>query len=33
MLAVYVWHWVYGLNLGMIYNPPASDDGATARDR
>jgi len=24
ILAVYVWHWVYGLNLGMIYNPPAA---------
>jgi hypothetical protein len=23
ILAVYVWHWVYGLNLGMIYNPLA----------
>jgi hypothetical protein len=21
ILAVYVWHWVYGLNLGMMYNP------------
>jgi hypothetical protein len=23
ILAVYVWHWVYGLNLGMMYNPLA----------
>jgi hypothetical protein len=23
ILAVYVWHWVYGLNLGLIYNPLA----------
>jgi len=30
ILAVYVWHWVYGLNLGMIYNPPARDDRATS---
>jgi uncharacterized membrane protein YkgB len=21
LLAVFVWHWVYGLHLGMIYNP------------
>jgi hypothetical protein len=21
ILAVYVWHWVYGLHLGLIYNP------------
>ena len=33
ILAVYLWHWVYGLNLGMIYNPPASGGRATARDR
>ena len=32
MLAVYVWHWVYGLNLGMIYNPSHSDGRVTARD-
>jgi len=25
VLAVYVWHWVYGLNLGMIYNPSQRD--------
>jgi len=24
---VYLWHWVYGMNLGMIYNPPARDHG------
>jgi len=29
ILAVYLWHWVYGMNLGMIYNPPARDHGAT----
>jgi len=29
ILAVYLWHCVYGLNLGMIYNPPAGDNGAT----
>jgi len=28
ILAVYLWHWVYGMNLGMIYNPPARDHGA-----
>ena len=33
VLAVYVWHWVYGLNLGMIYNPSHSDARDTARDR
>src|SRR5207249_358083 len=21
ILAVYVWHWVYGLHLGIVYNP------------
>lgn len=21
VLAVFVWHWVYGLNVGLIYNP------------
>jgi hypothetical protein len=33
LLAVYVWHWVYGLNLGMIYNPSGSDGRAIARNR
>ena len=33
ILAVYVWHWVYGLNLGMIYNPLAQGERATARSR
>jgi hypothetical protein len=33
ILAVYVWHWVYGLHLGMIYNPSHSDGRVTARDR
>src|SRR5947209_4058647 len=33
ILAVYVWHWVYGLNLGMIYNPSPRDDRVTTRDR
>src|ERR1700704_1204068 len=33
ILAVYVWHWVYGLHLGMIYNPSQGDGRATARDR
>jgi hypothetical protein len=33
ILAVYLWHWVYGLNLGMIYNPPHSDGRATPRNR
>jgi hypothetical protein len=23
VLAVYLWHWVYGLHLGLIYNPLA----------
>jgi hypothetical protein len=23
ILAVYVWHWVYGLHLGLMYNPLA----------
>jgi hypothetical protein len=21
VLAVFIWHWVYGLNVGLIYNP------------
>jgi hypothetical protein len=33
LLAVYVWHWVYGLNLGMIYNPFPRDGRATTRAR
>lgn len=33
LLAVYVWHWVYGLHLGLIYNPPQADSRATVRDR
>lgn len=28
ILAVYVWHWVYGLHLGLMYNPPAEDSAA-----
>ena len=24
LLAVFIWHWVYGLHLGMIYNPSAA---------
>jgi hypothetical protein len=30
ILAVYLWHWVYGLHLGLIYNPSTRDDRATA---
>src|SRR5258706_12067199 len=33
ILAVYLWHWSYVLNHGMIYNPPARDGRAAARDR
>jgi hypothetical protein len=32
LLAVYVWHWVYGLHLGMIYNPSPTEARATNRD-
>ena len=32
LLAVHVWHWVYGLHLGMIYNPSRRDGRAPARD-
>jgi len=30
LLAVFVWHWVYGLHLGLIYN---RSDRATTSDR
>jgi hypothetical protein len=30
ILAVYVWHWVYGLNLGTIFNPLPERDEAAA---
>jgi hypothetical protein len=30
ILAVYVWHWVYGLNLGTIFNPSPKGDGVSA---
>jgi hypothetical protein len=33
LLAVFVWHWVYGLHLGMIYNPSDSDGRAITPDR
>src|SRR5712692_8266144 len=33
LLAVYLWHWVYGLHLGMIYNPSDRDGRATTSDR
>jgi hypothetical protein len=33
LLAVFVWHWVYGLHLGMIYNPSDRDGHATTSDR
>ena len=33
VLAVYVWHWVYGLHLGMIYNPTRTDGRANTLDR
>jgi hypothetical protein len=23
VLAVFIWHWVYGMNVGLIYNPRA----------
>jgi hypothetical protein len=26
ILAVYLWHWVYGLHLGVIYNPRGDDE-------
>jgi hypothetical protein len=32
LVAVYVWHWVYGLHLGMIYNPSRTDSQPPARD-
>jgi uncharacterized membrane protein YkgB len=31
ILAVYVWHWVYGLHLGLIYNPLRSSRSTTRR--
>jgi hypothetical protein len=31
ILAVYVWHWVYGLHLGLIYNPLPGNRPATRR--
>jgi len=33
LLAVFVWHWVYGLHLGMIYNPSDRDGRITTSDR
>ena len=33
LLAVFVWHWVYGMHLGMIYNPSDRDGGAITRNR
>jgi hypothetical protein len=33
ILAVYVWHWVYGLHLGMIYNPSQAGSRVAANDR
>ncbi len=33
LLAVFVWHWVYGMHLGMIYNPSDRDGRTTTRDR
>ena len=33
LLAVFVWHWVYGLHLGMIYNPSDSDGRAVTPNR
>ena len=32
LLAVFVWHWVYGLHLGMIYNPSDRDGRAITRN-
>jgi hypothetical protein len=29
ILAVYVWHWVYGLHVGVVYNP--LDEGRSRR--
>jgi hypothetical protein len=26
ILAVYLWHWVYGLHLGVIYNPRGDEE-------
>ena len=28
----YVWHWVYGLHLGMIYNPSPTEGRGTTSD-
>jgi hypothetical protein len=25
ILAIFLWHWVYGLHLGLIYNPLPAD--------
>jgi hypothetical protein len=33
ILAVYLWHWVYGLHLGVIYNPAATGYRAATRSR
>jgi len=33
LLAVFIWHWVYGLHLGMIYNPSDTDGRAITRNR
>jgi hypothetical protein len=29
ILAVYVWHWVYGLHLGLIYSPKSVGEEST----
>jgi hypothetical protein len=28
VLGIYIWHLVYGLNLGALYSPPLEPDGA-----
>jgi hypothetical protein len=33
ILAVYLWHWVFGLHLGVVFNPRAEDARATSRSR
>jgi hypothetical protein len=33
ILAVYVWHWVYGLHLGLLYNPLARSARSASRGR
>jgi hypothetical protein len=33
ILAVYLWHWVYGLHLGIVYNPRSEAERASASSR